>query len=57
MHREQYNLVGDEFVTILVNLRILVLEDLKALQDLADEVGAPWTSGRLPVWGGVRVLP
>jgi hypothetical protein len=27
------------------------------LQDLADEVGAPWTSGRLPVWSGVRVIP
>jgi hypothetical protein len=55
-HREQYRLVGDEFVTILANLRTLIQVDLKRLQDLADEVGAPWTSGRLPVWSGVRVI-
>jgi hypothetical protein len=57
MHHEQYQLVGDEFVTILANLRTLIQIDLKRLQDLADEVGAPWTSGRLPVWSGVRVIP
>jgi hypothetical protein len=57
MHQEQYQLVGDEFVTILANLRTLIQIDLKRLQDLADEVGAPWTSGRLPVWSGVRVIP
>ena len=57
MHEEQYQLIGDEFVTILANLRILIQQDLQALQDLADEVGAPWTSGRLPVWSGVRVIP
>jgi len=57
MHREQYQLVGDEFVTILANLRTLIQIDLQRLQDLADEVGAPWTSGRLPVWSGVRVIP
>jgi hypothetical protein len=57
LHREQYRLVGEEFVAILERLRTLVQVDLKRLQDLADEVGAPWTSGRLPVWGGVRAIP
>ncbi len=56
MHREQYQVIGDEFVTILDRLRILIEQDLQALQDLADEVGAPWTSGRLPVWSGVRIV-
>lgn len=50
MHREQYALIGDEFVTILANLRTLIETNLKQLEDLADEVGAPWTSGRLPTW-------
>ena len=50
MHREQYALIGDEFGIILANLRTLIETNLKQLEDLADEVGAPWTSGRLPVW-------
>jgi hypothetical protein len=56
MHREQYQVIGDEFVTILERLRILIEQDLQSLQDLADEVGAPWTSGRLPIWSGVRII-
>ena len=50
MHRDQYALIGDEFVTILDNLRTTIETNLKQLEDLADEVGAPWTSGRLPTW-------
>ena len=56
MQREQYALVGDEFVAVLANLRTLIEVNLKQLEDLADEVGAPWTSGRLPVWGGLRPI-
>ncbi len=56
MHREQYRVIGDEFGAILERLRVLIEVDLQALQDLADEVGAPWTSGRLPVWNGVRII-
>ena len=48
---EQYGLfIGGEFVAILANLRTLIEVSLKELEDLADEVGAPWTSGRLPRW-------
>ena len=56
LHREQYQVIGDEFVGVLDRLRVLIEQDLKALQELADEVGAPWTSGRLPVWSGVRIV-
>jgi photosystem II stability/assembly factor-like uncharacterized protein len=56
MHREQYQVIGSDFGSILERLRVLIEEDLQALQDLADEVGAPWTSGRLPVWSGVRII-
>ncbi|NNF29665.1 MAG: glycosyl hydrolase, partial [Gemmatimonadetes bacterium] len=56
MHREQYGLIGERFVAILEDLRNAIQIDLKALEDLADEVGAPWTSGRLPVWGGGRPI-
>jgi hypothetical protein len=50
LHREQYGLIGNEFVAILATLRTLIEEELSRLEDLADEVGAPWTRGRLPVW-------
>ena len=50
MHREQYGVIGDEFVGILLTLRQLIEEELQRLEDLADEVGAPWTRGRLPIW-------
>ena len=56
MQQEQYSLVGQEFVAILSNLRTLIEVNLKQLEDLADEVGAPWTSGRLPIWGGLRPI-
>ncbi|MFQ5704987.1 MAG: glycosyl hydrolase [Gemmatimonadales bacterium] len=56
MQREQYELIGKEFGVILAQLRTLIEHDLKQIEQYADQVGAPWTSGRLPVWTGV-VIP
>jgi hypothetical protein len=56
LHEEQYTLIGEEFGDILANLRTLIEVELKRIEDLADEVGAPWTTGRLPVWGGPRPI-
>lgn len=33
-------------------LRVLMEKDLKEIEKALDEAGAPWTSGRLPVWKG-----
>ena len=57
LQREQYQLIGEEFVVTLAQLRTLIEVDLKRIEDYADQVGAPWTSGRLPVWSGVKVIP
>ena len=38
LHREQYQVIGDEFVGVLQQLRILIEQDLQSLQDLADEL-------------------
>ena len=56
MQQQQYALVGEEFVDILTNLRTSIETNLKQLEALEDEVGAPWTSGRLPMWGGLRPI-
>ncbi|MGI9627594.1 MAG: glycosyl hydrolase, partial [Longimicrobiales bacterium] len=56
LQREQYALIGAEFGAILDALRVLIEGDLGDLEDLADEVGAPWTSGRIPIWQGRRPI-
>jgi hypothetical protein len=48
--RRQYEIVAAEFEKVLAQLRPLVESDLKRVEDAAEVAGAPWTSGRVPVW-------
>jgi hypothetical protein len=48
--REQYGIVAVEFGTILERLRRTVEVDMRRLEDAAEAAGAPWTSGRIPMW-------
>jgi hypothetical protein len=47
--RENYRLVGEQFVPLLQQLRSL-LSDVQKLESQLDLAGAPWTSGRVPDW-------
>lgn len=48
--RAQYEIVAEEFATVLTQLRQLVEGDLERLRRGLESVGAPWTSGRVPKW-------
>lgn len=52
--RQDYRIASDEFRDLLTRLRGLVERDLKQLEVRLDEVGAPWTPGRLPEWPNGR---
>ena len=56
LQREQYDVIAAQFGAILDELRRLIEVELSDLEGLADEVGAPWTRGRLPVWEGRRPI-
>lgn len=47
---DDYNGSAASFAPILADLRKLVGEDLKALEDQLEAAGGPWTPGRLPTW-------
>jgi hypothetical protein len=46
----QYDIVAAEFEKLLAQLRPVIESDLKRVEDAAEAAGAPWTSGRVPVW-------
>jgi hypothetical protein len=48
--REAYKYAGDEFKTVLADIRTLVEKDLKQLEEKLEQAGAPWTPGRIPTW-------
>jgi hypothetical protein len=48
--RDQYALLEEEFPPILAKLRQIAEIDLKALEARLDNLGAPWTPGRVPEW-------
>ncbi len=48
--RRQYEIIAAEFEDILERLRRLVEVDLRRIEDAAEAAGAPWTSGRVPIW-------
>lgn len=48
--RRQYEIVAAEFEKVLAQLRPVVEADLRRVEEAAEAAGAPWTSGRLPVW-------
>jgi len=49
-HRKAYDLAAQSFAAVLARLTQIVEVDLKALEDRAEALGAPWTPGRVPRW-------
>lgn len=48
--RDQYSLLEEEFPPILEQLKAIGENDLKKLEAELDNLGAPWTPGRVPDW-------
>jgi len=48
--RDNYRHAAAAFAGVLTETRSLVDTDLKALENRLEELGAPWTSGRVPRW-------
>ncbi|HEV8239516.1 MAG TPA: glycosyl hydrolase [Thermoanaerobaculia bacterium] len=50
-HRRNYEIASSELAALLPKLR-QAEADLEALEKKAEELGAPWTPGRIPTWDG-----
>ena len=48
--RRAYEIAAEAFAFVLGRLRTLVEGDLAAFEKRAEEAGAPWTPGRVPLW-------
>jgi len=48
--RDAYRQAGEEFAGLLTELRTLMEEDLTKLEENLEDIGAPWTPGRIPQW-------
>ena len=48
--QRQYQVAADQFEPVYDRLKTIVNTDLPRLQQKMDEIGAPWTPGRLPDW-------
>ncbi len=48
--RNAYEIVADEFALILQKMHKLVEEDVRKIEKKLEELGAPYTPGRLPEW-------
>ena len=48
--RENLGVVATEFPQVLDGLRELMEKDLAAVEDRLEQLGGPWTPGRLPRW-------
>lgn len=49
-HRASFQAAAEAFAEVLGGLRALVETDLAGIEARMEELGAPWTPGRLPVW-------
>lgn len=49
-HRQAYRIAAEAFGPWLEDLRTLMEQDLTKLENRLEDVGAPWTPGRLPRW-------
>ncbi|HSL81270.1 MAG TPA: glycosyl hydrolase [Thermoanaerobaculia bacterium] len=49
-HRASFDAAADAFADVLARLRTLVETDLAGIESRLEELGAPWTPGRLPAW-------
>ena len=48
--QEDYDIAAAEFAPVLEDIRKTIGVDLKNLEDQLENLGAPWTPGRLPTW-------
>lgn len=48
--KDAFRIVADEFPPLLEAIRNIVDVDVKRIEDKLEELGAPYTPGRLPVW-------
>ena len=48
--RDAYRYAGQEFAQVLTDLRQLIRQDLAAVEQQLETVGAPWTPGRILDW-------
>jgi len=48
--KDQFRIAGEEFEPQLTKLKQLMEVDLKSLEKAMEEIGAPWTPGRIPNW-------
>ena len=48
--RDAYRLAGEEFSSLLSELRDLIEQDLAGVEKKLEAAGAPWTPGRVPTW-------
>lgn len=53
-HIESLRIAGEQFEPILEELRTFIERDVRVLENKLDELGAPWTPGRLPYWKRAR---
>ena len=47
---DAYNIAGDEFEKVLTSLRNIAEKDIIELNKELDNLGSPWTPGRIPNW-------
>jgi photosystem II stability/assembly factor-like uncharacterized protein len=48
--KDAFQIVADEFPPILEAIKRIVEEDIQKIEKKLEEIGAPYTPGRLPVW-------
>jgi hypothetical protein len=48
--KDAFQIVSDEFPPILEAIKKIVEEDIKKIEKKLEEIGAPYTPGRLPSW-------
>ncbi|MFC1502544.1 glycosyl hydrolase [bacterium] len=48
--KDQYTIAGEAFEPVLARIKKATEKDIKNLEEQLDELGAPWTPGRIPRW-------
>jgi hypothetical protein len=48
--RDAYDIVAEEFAPVLAELKKIVAENVKKIEEKLEGLGAPYTPGRLPEW-------
>ena len=53
-HIDGYNIVLEEFKPVLEEVRVIIEQDMKLLNDALIKAGAPYTPGALPILGKIE---